>query len=79
MKLADGQLVKTGAIIVRQRGLRLIPGTAVGVGKDHSIFAKKDGIVRFTKNVRLILPEKTDSGCLLMLSNRNLSQSPTVI
>ena len=49
VKLADGQEVHTGNIIVRQRGLRILPGEDVGVGKDHTIFAAKDGIVRFRK------------------------------
>lgn len=51
VKLADGQAAKTGAIIVRQRGTKIMPGKNVGVGKDHTLFAKTDGTVKFrTKN-----------------------------
>jgi len=46
-KLGDGQAAKAGAIIVRQRGTRILPGKNVGVGKDHTLFALADGIVKF--------------------------------
>ncbi len=46
-KLADGQFAKTGAIIVRQRGTKIIAGKNVGTGKDHTLFALKDGVVKF--------------------------------
>jgi len=47
VKLADGQKATKGAIIVRQRGTKIIPGENVGVGKDHTLFALKDGVVKF--------------------------------
>jgi large subunit ribosomal protein L27 len=47
VKLFGGQLVKAGSIIVRQRGTRFKPGRNVGMGKDNTLFAKIDGIVRF--------------------------------
>jgi large subunit ribosomal protein L27 len=47
VKLFGGQDVIAGNIIVRQRGTRFHPGTNVGIGKDHTLFAKVDGIVRF--------------------------------
>jgi large subunit ribosomal protein L27 len=47
VKRADGQLVNTGTIIVRQRGTQYWVGNNVGIGKDHTIFAKIDGVVRF--------------------------------
>jgi len=47
LKKADGQKVKTGQIIVRQRGTKIIPGEGVGVGKDHTLFALRDGVVKF--------------------------------
>ena len=40
-KLYDGQIAQPGAIIVRQRGTRILPGTNVGIGKDHTLFALK--------------------------------------
>lgn len=47
VKLSSGQIVKTGNIIIRQRGTRYMAGVGVGVGKDHSLFALKDGKVQF--------------------------------
>ena len=47
VKRADGQKVITGQIIVRQRGTVIRPGTGVGLGKDHTIFAMKAGVVKF--------------------------------
>ncbi len=47
-KLYDGEKAKVGSIIVRQRGTKILPGTNVGLGKDHTLFALKDGSVKFT-------------------------------
>ena len=47
VKRYDGQLVRTGTIIVRQRGTRINPGTHVGCGRDHTLFALADGTVKF--------------------------------
>ncbi|MGE4352436.1 MAG: 50S ribosomal protein L27 [Bdellovibrionales bacterium] len=47
VKLAGGQAAKAGAIIIRQRGTKYHPGDNVGIGKDHTIFAKVDGRVAF--------------------------------
>ena len=47
IKLADGQKVAAGHIIVRQRGTPIIAGTNVGMGKDHTLFALKTGTVKF--------------------------------
>ncbi len=47
IKLSDGQKAKSGCIIVRQRGTVIVPGHNVGLGKDHTLFALKDGIVKF--------------------------------
>jgi large subunit ribosomal protein L27 len=46
-KLYDGQIAKIGSIIVRQRGTKILPGTNVGLGKDHTLFALKEGTVKF--------------------------------
>ncbi|MBI5005444.1 MAG: 50S ribosomal protein L27 [Candidatus Lloydbacteria bacterium] len=46
-KLYAGQKAKTGNIIVRQRGTRIVPGKNVGLGTDHTLFALKDGTVSF--------------------------------
>ena len=47
IKRGDGSAVRTGEIIVRQRGFRILPGAQVAVGNDHTLFAKKGGTVRF--------------------------------
>ncbi len=47
VKRFGGQLVKAGNILVRQRGTQFHPGENVGCGKDHTLFAKADGEVRF--------------------------------
>ena len=47
VKRFAGQVVKAGNILVRQRGTKIHPGANVGVGKDYTLFAKIDGIVRF--------------------------------
>ena len=48
-KAADGQTVSAGSIIYRQRGTKIHPGTNVGMGKDHTLFAKVTGIVKFER------------------------------
>ena len=48
-KAADGQTVTAGSILYRQRGTKIYPGTNVGMGKDHTLFAKIDGVVRFER------------------------------
>ncbi|WP_126446926.1 50S ribosomal protein L27 [Sulfuricystis multivorans] len=47
VKRFGGQLVAAGNIIVRQRGTRFHPGENVGIGKDHTLYAKTTGIVKF--------------------------------
>jgi large subunit ribosomal protein L27 len=47
VKRADGTSVKTSEIIVRQRGTKIVPGKNVRVGKDHTISAAMDGVVKF--------------------------------
>ena len=47
VKAADGQRVLAGSIIIRQRGTKVYPGANVGLGKDHTLFATKDGTVKF--------------------------------
>jgi large subunit ribosomal protein L27 len=49
VKIFGGQEVTAGNIIIRQRGTRVHPGVNVGIGRDHTLFAKKDGRVRFEK------------------------------
>ena len=49
IKLFGGQAAVAGNIIVRQRGTKHYPGKNVGMGKDHTLYAKCDGIVEFVK------------------------------
>ncbi|MFC5650095.1 50S ribosomal protein L27 [Paenibacillus solisilvae] len=48
-KRADGQAVTGGSILVRQRGTKVHPGNNVGIGKDDTLFAKVDGVVKFER------------------------------
>ncbi len=47
VKRYDGQIVKAGNILVRQRGTKIYPGKNVGLGKDYTLFALVDGLVKF--------------------------------
>ena len=49
VKKSDGQIVKAGNIIVRQRGTNVHPGTNVGIGSDDTLFALVDGTVKFER------------------------------
>ena len=48
-KAADGQNVTAGSILYRQRGTKIFPGANVGMGKDHTLFAKVSGVVKFER------------------------------
>ena len=50
IKAYGGQKVTAGSIVVRQRGTKFHPGENVGIGKDHTLFAKRAGEVKFIKN-----------------------------
>ena len=52
VKLYGGQLAKAGAIIVRQRGTQFHPGKNVGIGNDHTLFAKSEGVVLFARKAK---------------------------
>ncbi len=49
VKIYAGQTVDAGAILVRQRGTRINPGTGVGLGRDHTLFALVPGEVRYER------------------------------
>jgi large subunit ribosomal protein L27 len=63
VKVFDGQGVTAGTIIVRQRGTRFRPGPGAGIGRDDTIFAKRDGRVVFRSSGerRLISVVEADS------------------
>lgn len=48
-KKADGEFANAGNIIYRQRGTRIYPGVNVGMGKDHTLFALVDGVVKYER------------------------------
>lgn len=62
LKKSGGQSVKTGMIIVRQRGSKILPGDGVGMGRDHTLFALRDGILTFktkmNKKIAIVLNKK---------------------
>ncbi|MBL4774151.1 MAG: 50S ribosomal protein L27 [Alcanivoracaceae bacterium] len=49
VKRYGGEAVAAGNILIRQRGTKVHPGVNVGIGKDHTLFALKDGVVKFAK------------------------------
>ena len=49
VKAFGGELISAGSIIVRQRGTQVHPGANVGMGRDHTLFAKVTGVVEFTQ------------------------------
>lgn len=53
LKRFGGEKVTGGSIIVRQRGTRFKPGTNVGLGRDHTLFAMVDGVVKFRDRGRM--------------------------
>ena len=58
VKIYGGQAIEAGTIIIRQRGTQFHPGTGVGLGRDHTLFALVDGTVKFAvrgnKNRRFV-------------------------
>ena len=65
VKRYDGQVVNAGTIIVRQRGTRIAPGTNVGCGKDHTLYATIGGYVKFQtgsrgKKLVSVYPERVE-------------------
>jgi large subunit ribosomal protein L27 len=52
-KIYDGGFATAGAIIVRQRGTKIMAGANVGVGKDHTLYALKEGTVKFGNKRKL--------------------------
>lgn len=51
VKIWGGQTVKAGSIIVRQRGTAFHPGVNIGMGKDHTLYALVDGVVKFKRGI----------------------------
>lgn len=51
-KASDGEFITAGSIIYRQRGTKIYPGKNVGMGTDHTLFAKIDGYVKYERKGR---------------------------
>lgn len=51
-KASDGETITAGSIIYRQRGTKIYPGLNVGMGKDHTLFALIDGVVKYERKGR---------------------------
>lgn len=49
VKLSDGQKAKIGSILVRQRGTKMLAGKNVKMGKDHTLYSVKNGVVKFSE------------------------------
>ena len=54
IKISAGQIVKVGMIIIRQRGTKYLLGKNVKMGSDNTIYAMKDGVVKFTSKSKII-------------------------
>ncbi len=52
VKVYDTEYVKAGSIIVRQRGSKIVPGTSVAMGRDHTLFSLIDGVVKFENSTK---------------------------
>ena len=50
VKIFSGQVIKAGGIVVRQHGTKIHPGNNVGLGRDNTLFALVDGVVRYEKS-----------------------------
>ncbi len=61
VKLFGGQFAKAGSIIVRQCGTPFKPGANVGMGRDYTLFALKDGIVQFRGRLVSVLPVESQN------------------
>ena len=73
VKKYGGEQVTSGAIIIRQRGTRIKPGTNVGLGRDHTIYAQIDGKVKFewaAKGRRRVsvYPVESENGAVALAS-----------
>ena len=60
VKIYGGQSIKTGQIIIRQRGTHITPGNNVGRGKDDTLFALADGTVQFVKGAKHVVNVVTE-------------------
>lgn len=77
VKIFGGQKIKTGQIIIRQRGTKFRPGVGVGRGEDDTLFAKKDGFVKFSaRKVRLFTGKLETRRFVAIVSEREEKKAP---
>jgi large subunit ribosomal protein L27 len=60
VKITDGDVAKVGSIIIRQKGVNIIPGKNVKMGKDYTIFAVKAGTVKFSSKRKMSFDSKIE-------------------
>lgn len=60
VKLTDGDVAQIGSIIVRQKGVNIMPGRNVKMGKDYTIYAVKDGKVKFASKRKIAFDNKVE-------------------
>ncbi len=60
VKLADGDTAQVGSIIVRQKGVSVMPGQNTKMGKDYTVYAVKDGKVKFTSKRKMSFDSKIE-------------------
>jgi large subunit ribosomal protein L27 len=60
IKIADGDVAQVGSIIVRQKGVTIMPGRNTKMGKDYTVFAVKDGKVKFATKRKLSFDSKME-------------------
>jgi large subunit ribosomal protein L27 len=66
VKLYGGEFATAGSILIRQRGTVMRPGRNVGMGRDHTLFAKADGLVKWDSEHRKVeIVPTTSSSCAL--------------
>ena len=68
VKVQDGQMIRIGQIIVRQRGTHYVPGKNVGQGEDDTLFALKDGVVRFSEKRKKNFNRTTRQATVVMVA-----------
>lgn len=60
IKLADGDTAQAGSIIVRQKGVNIMPGQNVKMGKDYTVYAIKEGVVKFSTKRKMSFDSKIE-------------------
>ena len=70
-KMYAGEFANIGSVIVRQRGTRILAGKNVGIGKDHTLFALKEGVVSYTRKRKIGFNDKMKVHKMVHVMERN--------